>query len=69
MSAQAQPDLSKQIYKSTARRRKLLERFFDVVGFDFQAVYEFIQRRKRASFREVDYDFFLAVLGLPREYK
>lgn len=63
------PDRSKEVQKSVSRRKKLLGNFFDVVGFKFEKVYKYIQEKKRASFREVDYESFLLILGLEKNYK
>jgi hypothetical protein len=64
-----QPDYSKKIHTSAIRRKKLLNKFFEIVSFDFETVYNYIQENKRASFREVDYNFFLIILDLQSEFK
>lgn len=59
---------SMDLEKHVALRKNLIEKFFRLVPFKFEQVFEYIKSNKKHCFREVEYESLLRILNLQNKY-
>lgn len=59
----------KEIKEEAKKRKSLVSKFFHLVNFEFERVFNYMESKKKMCFREIDYKLFLSILNLRDEYK